>query len=140
MMGFGRTGLLALFLLAGCTGAADAPPVVVTKIAQSSTTASGQPIRLPQGEVVIAMSEYVIAPGARLPVHKHPHTRLAYVDQGTLQVTLPDTGKTFTYKRGDMIVEVVDQWHSAANLGTDAVRLIVIDETPPGSTSTVMQE
>lgn len=137
-----RGWLLAAFLLAGCTTAPPpppTPPVKVTELAASDVTASGQPIRLPQGDVTVTLSEYVIAPGAKLPVHKHPFTRLAYVVQGTLQVTLPENGRNFTYSPGDLIVEVVDQWHYAENVGKDPVRLMVIDETPRGLAATVMQ-
>lgn len=107
-------------------------PIVVTPLAAADTTASGQPIVLPPGEVTVRVSRYVIAPGARLPVHKHPHTRYAFVQSGTLEVYATDSGQRFVYKAGDFIVEVRDQWHHGENIGTVPVELLVIDQTPKG--------
>ena len=85
------------------------------------------------------MSEFTIAPGATLPVHKHPFPRFAYVLEGTLSVTDQDTGQTFTYKAGDMIVEVIDQWHFGTNIGQSPVRLLVIDEVEGDQPNTILK-
>lgn len=133
--------LMAAPLLVGCAGSSQQDkPVIVSELASRTTTASGQPIRLPQGDARIIMSEYTIAAGAKLPVHKHPSTRLAYVDAGSLAVTNTDTSETITYRPGDLIVEAVDQWHSAVNTGTTPVRLIVIDELVGDGPTTVLQK
>ncbi|TGP55954.1 cupin domain-containing protein, partial [bacterium M00.F.Ca.ET.229.01.1.1] len=86
-------------------------PVVVTPLASKTTTASGQPITLPPKNVEVQVSAYEIAPGATLPVHKHPFPRYAYVEAGTLKVTNVETGNSNTYKTGDFIVETIGQWH-----------------------------
>ncbi|HMM63295.1 MAG TPA: cupin domain-containing protein [Mesorhizobium sp.] len=133
---------LALMLSAGAAQALDSSgtPVVVAPLASSTRTASGQPITLPQKNVQVLVSTYQIAPGATLPVHKHPFPRYAYVEAGTLQVTNADTGKSTTYKAGDFIVEMIGQWHRAANIGTDPVRLLVIDQVEEGTQNTVLQQ
>ena len=113
---------------------------MVSELATRTTTASGQPIHLPQGDARIVLSEYMIAGGAKLPVHKHPSTRLAYVDAGSLAVTNTETSETITYNPGDLIVEAVDQWHFAVNAGTTPVRLIVIDELVGDGQATVLQK
>ncbi len=90
---------------------ATANLVVVKPVMSSSVTATGQPVVLPRGHVQVIASTYDIAPGAVLPVHKHPYPRYAYVLAGTLQVIYDDDGKTETYKQGDFILEAVGQWH-----------------------------
>jgi quercetin dioxygenase-like cupin family protein len=129
-------------LLAGCAGQAAPPakPVTVTELASATTTASGQPIRLPSGEIRVVLSDYRIAPAAKLPVHKHPYPRYAVVQSGTLAVTNQATGQTTTYRPGDLVVEAVDQWHSAVNPGTDEVHLLVLDEIPGSGSNTILQE
>ena len=115
----------------------DAKPVTVTPILGATTTASGQPISFPQGDLSFTASSYDIGAGAALPEHKHPYPRYAYVVAGTLAVTNTVTGATVTYKVGDVIIEAVDQWHKANNIGTDAVKLIVYDFAPKGAQNTV---
>jgi quercetin dioxygenase-like cupin family protein len=127
--------------LAGCMQAPpdQSPPVIVKEITSATTTASGQPIRLPQENVRVVLSEYMIAPGAKLPVHKHPFARLAVVQAGSLSVTNQETNETITYAPGDLIVEALDQWHFAVNAGVTPVRLLVLDEMTGNGSNTVLQ-
>lgn len=137
-----RLGFLpaALGLLLNQPAHADqARPVVVRPIMSTTLTASGQPIRFPKGDARVSASEFTIAPGATLPVHKHPYPRLAYVLEGTLSVTDQDTKQTFVYHAGDLIVEVLDQWHFGSNLGRSPVRLLVIDEVEGNATNTIVK-
>jgi quercetin dioxygenase-like cupin family protein len=130
----------ALGLLILAPAAAESPAVTVTTLFRGTTTASGQAITLPSGPVEVIVSEYVIAPGAVLPVHRHPYQRYAYVEAGTLRVTDAQTGATTTYRTGDVVVEMVDTWHSGENIGSDAVRLKVIDQVPPGEGNTILRK
>jgi quercetin dioxygenase-like cupin family protein len=115
-------------------------PVVVTPLASKTTTASGQPITLPQKNVEVQVSAYQIAPGTTLPVHKHPFPRYAYVEQGTLKVTNVETGVANTYKTGDFIIEMIGQWHQATNIGADPVKLLVIDQVEQGAKNTILKQ
>lgn len=115
-------------------------PVVVSRIASATRTASGQPITLPQKNVQVLVSTYEIAPGAKLPVHKHPFPRYAYVQAGTLEVTNVETGESTTYRAGDFIVEMIGQWHRGANIGTDKVKLLVIDQVEEGADNTLLRQ
>ncbi|TPJ29413.1 cupin domain-containing protein [Mesorhizobium sp. B2-7-2] len=115
-------------------------PVVVTPLAAKTTTASGQPITLPQKNVEVQVSSYQIAPGATLPVHKHPFPRYAYVEQGTLRVANVETGAANIYQTGDFIVEMIGQWHQATNIGTDPVKLLVIDQVEQGAKNTILKQ
>jgi len=135
----------ALFCAAPCH--AESPrvetatkPVVVRPVMSATTTSSGQPIVLPQKDAQVIVSTYDIAPGAVLPVHKHPFPRYAFVQAGNLRVTNNDTGKSEDFKPGDFIIEAVGQWHFGTNTGKDAVKLLVIDMVEKGKANTVLRE
>lgn len=115
-------------------------PVVVRPVMSATTTSSGQPIVLPQKDAQVIVSTYEIAPGAVLPVHKHPFPRYAFVQAGNLRVTNNDTGKSEDFKPGDFIIEAVGQWHFGTNTGKDAVKLLVIDMVEKGKANTVLRE
>jgi quercetin dioxygenase-like cupin family protein len=115
-------------------------PVTVTTLKTTGVTSTGQPLTLPQENVEVTASIYDIAPGATLPVHKHPFARYAYVLAGTIKVTNVDTGQSDVFKEGDFIVEMIDQWHQGANIGADPVRLLVIDQTEAGAPATVPRQ
>ncbi|QPC92549.1 cupin domain-containing protein [Mesorhizobium sp. INR15] len=134
--------LIAASLSANPASALDSSgtPVVVTPLASRTQTASGQPITLPQKNVQVLVSTYDIAPGATLPVHRHPFPRYAYVQAGTLQVTNVETGKSNTYKSGDFIIEMIGQWHQATNVGDGPVKLLVIDQVEEGAKNTELRQ
>jgi quercetin dioxygenase-like cupin family protein len=113
--------------------------VVVKQVTSTAVTASGQPITLPQKDVHVVVSTSDIPAGANLPEHKHPFARYAYVLAGTLRVTNTETGQSETYKQGDFIVEAIDQWHKAPNIGADAVKLVVIDQVEGEQGNTVLR-
>lgn len=105
-------------------------------MAKLTHTAAGQPIRLPGGEAQVSACTYDIPPGVKLPVHKHPYPRFAYVVSGYLRVVFTD-GRSFEYHPGDFIAEATEVWHYGETLGTTPVRLLVIDTTPPGVSNVV---
>jgi quercetin dioxygenase-like cupin family protein len=129
--------LLLTLLLAGAPDAlaqdaGAAAKVTTSKLFSSTTTASGQPIALPKGNAEVVVWMYEIPAGAKLPVHKHPSPRYAYVLQGTLRVVTADESRTWDYKTGDFIVEMIDAWHYGMNTGSEPVRLLVIDQVEAG--------
>jgi quercetin dioxygenase-like cupin family protein len=113
--------------------------ITSTRLFSTTTTASGQPIALPKGKVEVVVWMYDIPVGARLPVHKHPFARYAYVLAGTLQVADAENTRTWTYKAGDFIVEMIDAWHTGTNAGSEPVRLLVIDQVEAGSGNTILR-
>lgn len=128
--------LLPALALSACAQApADPPKPKVTEIYRGSTTALGQKLRFPRQDGTLVASIYEIPPGARLPVHRHPQQRLAYVLAGRLRVSTPE-GRGWEYGPGEIVVEMLDHWHSGETLGTEAVRLLVIDQTE-GDTANV---
>jgi quercetin dioxygenase-like cupin family protein len=118
---------------------AAAAKAVVTKLFTGTTTALGQKIALPQGDAEITVLSYEIPPGAKLPVHKHPHPRYAYVLAGRLKVLTGDNTRSFEYGPGDFIVEMLDTWHYGEPIGSETVKLLVIDQAPPGATNTLLK-
>jgi quercetin dioxygenase-like cupin family protein len=130
--------LLVVPVLHAARGDQPAGSVVVKPVLSTGVTASGQPIVLPRKDVHVVVSTYDIPAGANLPEHEHPFARYAYVLAGALRVTNTATGKSETYKAGDFIVEAIGQWHKAANIGPDAVKLVVIDQVAGTGSNTVL--
>lgn len=127
--------ILALALAAG--PAAAQPAAVSKPISAQQKTLSGQPIILPSGPVEVTFSETVVRPGASIPPHKHPYPRYAYVVSGRLKVTNLATGAAAEVKAGELVIDAIDQWHEAAVVGAEPVRMLVIDQAPPGFVNTV---
>lgn len=139
-----RSALTAMVLLVTQPALAqDAPvvvkPVVVDTIFSGGQTAAGQPIVLPQGPVQVAFSTYAIAAGAKLPVHRHPFPRYAYVLDGEITVTDVENGAQTTYKKGEVILEMIDRWHFGENRGSETMHLLVIDQAAADAATTVLK-
>ncbi len=116
----------------------SARAVVVTPVLSATATAAGQPIILPRGAARVIVSTYVIAAGARLPVHRHRYPRYAYVLQGRLRVTDTQTHRTFDYAQGAFAIEVVNDLHFGENPGSTPLRLLVIDFVPKAVTANTL--
>ncbi len=113
--------------------------VSVEKLLTTGVTATGQPIILPQDNVEVVVSTYEIAVGAKLPSHEHPSTRYAYVISGELRVTNTEVGEATTYKTGDFIIEAIGQLHFGENIGSEPVRLLVIDQIEKGEPTVILE-
>ncbi|MDP3174296.1 MAG: cupin domain-containing protein [Phenylobacterium sp.] len=136
-----RLGFVAILCVGiNTVGAAvakePAPAEVVTEIARATKTATGQPITLPQGPLEVVASMYTLAPGVRLPEHKHPYQRYAYILEGELMVQQGDSAPR-VYHAGEFVIESVDSWHFGATVGAVPVKLLVIDQLPPGGEVTI---
>jgi quercetin dioxygenase-like cupin family protein len=129
--------LIAALALAAWPAAAQEETVTVTPLNSAATTNSGQPIVLPQGALEVSVSRVVIPAGTTLPVHKHPYPRYAHVEAGRILVMNVETGDETEYGPGGFIVEAIDQWHTGVAIGPREVRLLVIDQHPPGEANTV---
>lgn len=136
----GAAAVLAGVMLAMITlgGAKALEGVTVTPLFEKTETASGQQITLPQKDIRVVVSTFDIAPGATLPVHKHPFARYALVQAGTLKVINTETDAGTVYKTGDFIIEMIGQWHRAQNVGNDPVKLLVIDQIEGTGGNTVL--
>ena len=114
-------------ILAGESASTNKPIAALTQ------TNTGQPILLPQGPLQVTVTEVNIAAGASLPVHRHPYQRYAYVLGGKLKVVNTETGAEQIFEPGGFIVEALGQWHYGTALGTEPVKLLVIDQGPKGA-------
>jgi quercetin dioxygenase-like cupin family protein len=130
----------AFVLLASPLEASEHDAVIVKPVLSTSVTASGQPLSFPKNNAQVRVSTYEIAPGAALPEHKHVYLRYGYVMAGTLVVTNTETGKSDVYHGGDFIIEAIGQWHKAANVGTEPVLLLVIDQAEKDQNNVIMRE
>lgn len=143
-----RIILLATLGLAACapvvaepmTASEHAMPakVVTTLIIRSGQTVSNQPLKLPQGPAEMVAAAIEIPAGGATPIHQHPWSRFVYVEKGPVRIVNHDTGATLDFQSGQVLPEVVAQWHEGRALDTPA-RLIVIDVVPPGVNNTVMR-
>lgn len=133
---------LALGILSSQAAHGDDPAknVVVKPVLSTSVTVSGQPITLPTKDPTVIVSLYEIAKGATLPEHKHLYPRYGYVLAGEICVTNTVTGKSKAFKSGDFIVEAIDQWHRAENIGNEPVKLLVIDQVEQANGNVVIRK
>ena len=106
-----KSVLLAAALLGSAAAGASAslqapaPGAAVTVLGRATTTATGQNIRLPQGEVEVIVSRTEIPVGGVLPMHKHPWPRYAYIESGRLRVHWEQAGLTREFGPGDVVFE-----------------------------------
>lgn len=132
-----RTLTLAAALALAAPAAAQ--PVTLGTPVTIDATLSGQPIRAPSGDLRVTITQTQLPVGGKLAAHKHPYPRVVHVLAGRLEVRNLDTGQTRQAKAGDWMVDAVDQWHEAVVLGDEPVRLMTIDQAPPGQTVTIMR-
>lgn len=142
-----RKTALALILAAACAPGASsapqataaAPNAVSSAIVRTAQTASGQPLRLPQGASEMVATAVDIPSGGSTTVHQHPWSRFVYVERGPLRVVNEDARQTQDFQTGQVFPEVVAQWHQGFAPGPNGARLIVIDLVPPGVTNMKMR-
>ena len=120
-------GLFIAFNLLGIAYANDHQhgQVVTKLVIQSGDNWTGAP--LPpylNSPPEIALIRFTIPPKTTLPVHKHPAINAAYVMEGDLTV-IKEGGGERVFRKGDAIIEMVDQWHHGENRGDKPVELIV---------------
>jgi quercetin dioxygenase-like cupin family protein len=132
--------LPALLLVVAAPALAQTAAPSTRTLSVQERTLSGQAIVLPQGRVQVTYSETIVPAGGALPAHKHPYPRFALVMSGRLQVTNLVTGTVSEVKAGELAIDAIDQWHEAKVLGSEPVRMLVIDQAPPGVTNTVRRE
>ena len=130
----------AMLMMLATPLSAKAEAVKITPLLSTAVTSSGQPIVLPQGNIQLITSIYEIAPGAKLPEHEHNAQRYGYLMSGRLRITNTETGKSDEFKPGDFIVESRGQWHKSESIGTEPIKLLVIDQVEPGEKTTVLRQ
>ena len=107
---------------------------VVTPLANTDKTVTGQVIVAPEHPAVIA-TVLTFPPGDKTAIHKHPWPHYAYMLEGVLTVTNTETGKSFDVKAGEFLVEMQNTAHFGENRGTVPVKILIVDTVPAGVTS-----
>lgn len=116
------------------------PGVKVDVLAKTDKSWNGTLIpAYPAGQPQITIIRYQFAPGAILPVHKHPVINAGVLLKGELSVKT-DRGETLQLKAGDAIVELVDQWHEGRNNGTETAELIIVYAGTPDLPLAIRQQ
>lgn len=107
----------------------DHPGVVTDLVIRSGSDWAGSPLPsyLPSAPEVAVM-KFTIPPQTALPVHKHPAINAAYVINGEITV-VQEGGIRRTFKKGEVIVEMVEKWHYGINEGSVPVELVVFYAT-----------
>ena len=124
-------GCLVLFAsLLNLAHADDEHPGVVTDLlirSGSDWTGSALPSYLADAPQ-IAVMKFTIPPQTALPIHKHPAINAAYVVDGEITV-VQEGGIQRSFKKGEVIIEMVDKWHHGINQGSVPVELVVFYAT-----------
>ena len=136
-------GFIALFLLLVMNSAAKGEEyrnVEVKKLITSSTSSNGDPLlylQTAQPEVTALI--VTIPPGGSTGWHKHPVPVYAYVMEGVLNVELK-SGRTFVFKKGDPILEVINTLHNGYNSGRVPAKLVVFYTGAVGVPNVIKEE
>jgi quercetin dioxygenase-like cupin family protein len=134
--------ITAVLLFASSAFAAEqapytGPKVVSTPVTTLSTTITGQPIDVPQHPTVnVAIATF--PPSAQLHIHEHLYPHYVYVLEGTLTVVNTQTNETKQFHQGEFFAEMNNPWHYGKNDTTAEVKLLVIDQLPPGMTGNMV--
>src|SRR3546814_5661524 len=91
-------------------------------LAKSSNSWDGSPLpEYPKGTPEVSILKITIAPGAELPMHKHPVINAGVLLSGELTV-ITEGHKVKHLKPGEALIELVDKWHYGKNEGKVPVK------------------
>ncbi|MCX5883112.1 MAG: cupin domain-containing protein [Deltaproteobacteria bacterium] len=97
----------------------------VKKLLTSTTSSNGQQLsylRTDHPEVTVLVIR--IPSGGSTGWHQHPVPVYAYMLEGSLTVEMKD-GKTYEFKKGEVILEEMNALHNGYNSGSDTASLVV---------------
>jgi quercetin dioxygenase-like cupin family protein len=133
--------LVILFLaVPGRSRADEYTNIKVEKILVSATAYNGQQmsyLRTNQPEVTAVV--VTIPPGGATGWHQHPVPVYAYMLDGELTVELKD-GNSYRFKKGEVILEVVNLPHNGMNNGDKDARLMVFYTGAIGLPNVIRQD
>ena len=128
--------LLSLILLAPSVYSAT-----VEKLSDSAAT-TWDGTKIPEQRIDdprITVLRITVAPGEKLPVHKHPVVNVGYLVSGELTVVKPATGEIKKLRAGDSLIEVIDEWHYGKNEGKEDAVIVVVYIGDKGQPLTIKQ-
>lgn len=99
--------------------------VSVRKVLTSTAVSDGSRIRyLRADDPEVSVLVVDVPPGGSTGWHSHPVPVYAYMLEGVLAVEM-ENGKTFEFRKGDAIIEVVNTVHNGYNPGREKASLVV---------------
>ena len=107
-----------LFILNSAVWAEEYRNVEVKKVLISSVASNGQSLtylQTPQPEVTVIVVR--VPPGGSTGWHQHSVPVYAYILEGVLNVEIKG-GRTYVFKKGDAILEVMNTLHNGFNTGS----------------------
>lgn len=130
--------LTCALLLAACsTAAPEAPAGPVTLLDKQQTTVLGQPLAYPTATPAQVSSAIItLLPGQETGPHLHEAPLYAYVLSGTVTVEY-DGGVVKEFPAGTALMEAQNTRHNGRNLGSDTVRILVVNMGAEGVANTV---
>ncbi len=114
---------------------ADAPAPADPVQTRYDRTMSGQPLTRPPTPFQLLVTQATFASGHVIACHKHSWPRYVYLQSGNLRVTNYATRAVYNFSAGQILVELIDQWHEGRVMGSDPVTLVAIEQVPPGGTN-----
>ncbi|MEI8186653.1 MAG: cupin domain-containing protein [Chlorobiaceae bacterium] len=114
-----------LMIFYGDIWAEEYSNVEVQKLLASTTASNGQPLsylKTDQPEVTVLVVR--VPPGSSTGWHQHPVPVYAYMLEGVLNVEIKG-GRTYVFKKGDAILEVMNTFHNGYNSGSEPAGLVV---------------
>jgi quercetin dioxygenase-like cupin family protein len=95
-------------------------------VLSTDTTVTDQPIHYPTGASAhVTAVEITLAPGQQTGWHMHPVPMFGYILDGELTVDYGPKGQR-VYRKGDGLMEAVDEPHNGRNLGTEPVKILAV--------------
>lgn len=120
---------LVIALLTPVRADENHPGVVTELVVRSGNDWTGSP--LPpylSSAPEVAVMRFTIPPQTALPIHKHPAINAAYIIDGELTV-IQESGVQRIFKKGEVVIEMVEKWHHGINQGSVPVELVVFYAT-----------
>jgi quercetin dioxygenase-like cupin family protein len=131
VQGLGQAVVLIIGLIVAATVQSDETMAAMKSITtevliKSDASWNGRPLpSYSAGDPEISVIRVTIPSGSALPMHIHPYATAGVLLQGRLEVRTPE-GETLQVNPGDGVIELINQPHGGASIGTeDAVILVV---------------
>jgi quercetin dioxygenase-like cupin family protein len=116
------------------------PPVKLSSTKQTfDRTITGQALVLPKGPITVTVQLATFPAGFSGPWHKQPYPRYAYILSGRLRVIYEDSGLVREFGPGAAMAEGIDQWHRVDVVGAGDVKILVVDQAPPGVSNVIVR-
>lgn len=95
-------------------------------------TITRQPLARPPTPFQLLVTQVTYPPNHVIACHKHIWPRYVYVQAGHLRVTTYNPLVVHNFTAGMVVVEAIDQWHEGRVMGPEPLRLVAMEQVPPG--------